>query len=229
MSRSYEIDMCHGPLLKQIIIFSVPLMLSGILQLLFNAADIIVVGRFTGSEALAAVGSTSSLINLLVNLFIGISVGANVLFGRFCGANDDKNASETVHTAICTAIYGGILMIFVGNILAEPMLQLMGTPSDVIDLATLYMRIYFVGMPGFMIYNFGAALLRTVGDTKRPLYFLTLAGIINVIFNLIFVIVFHLGVAGVAISTAMSECISAILVMRCLIQADGVLKLSKDW
>ena len=195
MSRSYEIDMCHGPLLKQIIIFSVPLMLSGILQLLFNAADIIVVGRFTGSEALAAVGSTSSLINLLVNLFIGISVGANVLFGRFCGANDDKNASETVHTAICTAIYGGILMIFVGNILAEPMLQLMGTPSDVIDLATLY---------------------------------LTLAGIINVIFNLIFVIVFHLGVAGVAISTAMSECISAILVMRCLIQADGVLKLSKD-
>ena len=228
MSRSYEIDMCHGPLLKQIIIFSVPLMLSGILQLLFNAADIIVVGRFTGSEALAAVGSTSSLINLLVNLFIGISVGANVLFGRFCGANDDKNASETVHTAICTAIYGGILMIFVGNILAEPMLQIMGTPSDVIDLSTLYMRIYFVGMPGFMIYNFGAALLRTVGDTKRPLYYLTFAGIINVIFNLIFVIVFHLGVAGVAISTAMSECISAILVMRCLIQADGVLKLSKD-
>ena len=216
MNKSYEIDMCHGPLLKQIIIFSVPLMLSGILQLLFNAADIIVVGRFTGSDALAAVGSTSSLINLLVNLFIGISVGANVLFGRFCGAHDDKNASETVHTAICTAIYGGIIMIFVGNIFARPLLELMGTPQNVI------------GMPGFMVYNFGAALLRTVGDTKRPLYYLTFAGIINVIFNLIFVIVFHLGVAGVAISTMMSECISAVLVLRCLIHADGVLKLSKD-
>ena len=183
--KKYEIDMCNGPLLKQIIIFAVPLMLSGILQLLFNAADIVVVGRFSGSDSLAAVGATSSLINLLVNLFIGISVGANVLFGRFCGAQDEKNASETVHTAICVAIYGGILMIFVGILLARPMLELMGTPENVISLSTIYMRIYFLGMPGFMIYNFGAALLRAVGDTRRPLYFLTVAGIINVIGNLI--------------------------------------------
>ena len=228
MSSKYTMDMCNGPLLKKIILFAIPLMLSGVLQLLFNAADVIVVGRFTGNEALAAVGSTSSLINLLINLFVGVSVGANVLLGKHIGARDEENASKTVHTAVTFALVVGIAMIFVGFFLSRPLLELMGTPQNVIDLSTIYMRIYFIGMPGFMVYNFGAALLRTVGDTKRPLYYLTFAGIINVIFNLIFVIVFHLGVAGVAISTAMSECISAILVMRCLIQADGVLKLSKD-
>lgn len=226
--KKYEIDMCNGPLLKQIIIFAVPLMLSGILQLLFNAADIVVVGRFSGSDSLAAVGATSSLINLLVNLFIGISVGANVLFGRFCGAQDEKNASETVHTAICIAIYGGILMIFVGILLARPMLELMGTPENVISLSTIYMRIYFLGMPGFMIYNFGAALLRAVGDTRRPLYFLTVAGIINVIGNLILVVGFNLGVAGVAISTTVSQYISGFFVLRCMYQDDGVLKIHRD-
>ena len=226
--KKYEIDMCNGPLLKQIIIFAVPLMLSGILQLLFNAADIVVVGRFSGSDSLAAVGATSSLINLLVNLFIGISVGANVLFGRFCGAQDEKNASETVHTAICVAIYGGILMIFVGILLARPMLELMGTPDNVISLSTIYMRIYFLGMPGFMIYNFGAALLRAVGDTRRPLYFLTVAGIINVIGNLILVVGFNLGVAGVAISTTVSQYISGFFVLRCMYQDDGVLKIHRD-
>lgn len=226
--KKYEIDMCNGPLLKQIIIFAVPLMLSGILQLLFNAADIVVVGRFSGSDSLAAVGATSSLINLLVNLFIGISVGANVLFGRFCGAQDEKNASETVHTAICIAIYGGILMIFVGILLARPMLELMGTPENVISLSTIYMRIYFLGMPGFMIYNFGAALLRAVGDTRRPLYFLTVAGIINVIGNLILVVGFNLGVAGVAISTTVSQYISGFFVLRCMHQDDGVLKIHRD-
>lgn len=226
--RKYEIDMCNGPLLKQIIIFAVPLMLSGILQLLFNAADIVVVGRFSGSDSLAAVGATSSLINLLVNLFIGISVGANVLFGRFCGAQDEKNASQTVHTAICVAIYGGILMIFVGILLARPMLELMGTPNNVIDLSTIYMRIYFLSMPGFMIYNFGAALLRAVGDTRRPLYFLTVAGIINVIGNLILVIGLNLGVAGVAISTATSQYISGFFVLRCMYQDDGILRIQRD-
>lgn len=226
--KRYEMNMCEGPLLKQIIIFAIPLMLSGILQLLFNAADIIVVGRFTGSESLAAVGSTTSLINLLVNLFIGISVGANVLFGRFCGAQDEKNASETAHTAICTAIYGGIIMIFVGLLVARPMLELMATPDNVIDLSTIYMRIYFLGMPGFMVYNFGAALLRAVGDTKRPLYFLTIAGIINVIFNLFFVLVCHLGVAGVAIATAISQYISAFFVLRCMYREEGVLKIQKE-
>ena len=220
--KKYEIDMCNGPLLKSLIVFAVPLMLSGILQLLFNAADIIVLGRFSGSDSMAAVGSTTSLINLLVNLFIGISVGANVLLGRYCGANDEKNASQTVHTAICTALYGGIIMIFVGIILARPLLELMGTPSNVIDLSTVYMRIYFVGMPGFMIYNFGAALLRAIGDTKRPLYFLTIAGIVNVFGNLFFVLILNLGVAGVA------QYMSAILVLRCMYKDDGILKIHKE-
>lgn len=227
MKRNYELDMCNGPLLSHIIIFALPLMLSGILQLLFNAADIIVVGRFTGSEALAAVGSTSSLINLLVNLFLGISVGGNVLMARYCGARDERNARETVHTAICISIIGGILMIFIGNLLARPLLEWMGTPADVIDLSVVYMRIYFLGMPAFITYDFGAALLRAVGDTRRPLYFLFAAGVINVIFNLIFVIVFHLGVAGVALATIISQTISALLVLICLIRSDGVLHLCK--
>ena len=217
--------MCHGPLFSKIIMFAIPLILSGVLQLLFNAADIVVVGRFTGSHALAAVGSTSSLINLLVNLFIGVSVGANVLLGKFCGAQDYKNASETVHTAIYIAIWGGVIMIFAGLILARPLLELMGTPMDVIDLSVLYMRIYFIGMPAFMIYNFGAAILRAVGDTKRPLYFLTVAGIVNVLFNLLFVIVFKMGVAGVALATIISETISAGLIILSLMQSDGILRL----
>lgn len=225
MSSKYTMDMCNGPLLKKIILFAIPLMLSGVLQLLFNAADVIVVGRFTGNEALAAVGSTSSLINLLINLFVGVSVGANVLLGKHIGARDEENASKTVHTAVTFALVVGIAMIFVGFFLSRPLLELMGTPKDVINLSVLYMRIYFVGMPAFMFYNFGAALLRAVGDTKRPLYFLTLAGIINVIFNLIFVIVFHMGVAGVALATIISEGISAFLVFLCLKGADGVLHL----
>ena len=217
--------MCHGPLFSKIIMFAIPLILSGVLQLLFNAADIVVVGLFTGSHALAAVGSTSSLINLLVNLFIGVSVGANVLLGKFCGAQDYKNASETVHTAIYIAIWGGVIMIFAGLILARPLLELMGTPMDVIDLSVLYMRIYFIGMPAFMIYNFGAAILRAVGDTKRPLYFLTVAGVVNVLFNLLFVIVFKMGVAGVALATIISETISAGLIILSLMQSDGILRL----
>lgn len=225
MSSKYTMDMCNGPLLKKIILFAIPLMLSGVLQLLFNAADVIVVGRFTGNEALAAVGSTSSLINLLINLFVGVSVGANVLLGKHIGARDEENASKTVHTAVTFALVVGIAMIFVGFFLSRPLLELMGTPEDVINLSVLYMRIYFVGMPAFMFYNFGAALLRAVGDTKRPLYFLTLAGIINVIFNLIFVIVFHMGVAGVALATIISEGISAFLVFLCLKGSDGVLHL----
>lgn len=228
MARSYEMDMTKGSLFKKIILFSIPLILSGILQLLFNAADVVVVGRFSGHTALAAVGSTTSLINLLVNLFIGISVGANVLLGQYIGADDFKNAQETVHTAICFALVGGVLMIFVGYFLSYPLLELMGTPNDVIDLSVLYIRIYFGGMPFFMLYNFGAALLRAVGDTKRPLYFLMVAGIINVIFNLIFVIVFSMGVAGVAIATVMSQCVSATLVLLCLKGASGPLCLHKD-
>lgn len=221
MKKSYEMDMCSGPLLSKILIFSIPLMLSGILQLLFNAADIVVVGRFSGSQALAAVGSTSALINLVINLFIGVSIGANVVVARYYGAKDTEGISRTVHTAILTAIVGGVFLIFLGLLLARPMLEWTGTPEDVIDQSTLYMRIYFLGMPAFMVYNFGAAILRAIGDTKRPLYFLSLSGVINIIFNLIFVIVFHMGVAGVALATIISQIISAILILICLTQMDG--------
>ncbi len=229
MNKNYEIDMCNGPIFNRIIIFALPLILSGILQLFFNAADIIVVGRFAGSQSLAAVGATSSLINLLINLFIGLSVGANVLLGRYIGAKEDKNASETVHTAIYTAFYGGILMILVGYLLSKPLLQLMGTPNDVINLSTIYMRIYFMGMPAFMVYNFGAALLRTVGDTRRPLYFLLIAGIVNIFLNLFTVIVLNMGVAGVALATISSQLVSAILVIQCLRNSKGVLKLKREY
>ncbi len=220
-ARSYEIDMCNGPLLKKILIFYIPLMLSGVLQLLFNAADIVVVGRFAGSQALAAVGSTSALINLLVNLFIGLSVGANVLVARFYGAGLKRDLSEMVHTAVMTSFVAGCFLVVVGIAIAGPALRLMGTPDDVIAQSILYMQIYFAGMPATMSYNFGAAVLRAVGDTKRPLYYLLIAGVINVVLNLIFVIVFHMGVAGVAIATVVSQVVSALLVLRCLIKTDS--------
>ena len=221
MKKSYEMDMCSGPLLSKILIFSIPLMISGILQLLFNAADIVVVGRFTGSEAMAAVGSTSALINLIINLFVGISVGANVVVARNYGARDYDGVHGAVHTSVLTALIGGVFLIFVGIALARPLLELMGTPDNVIDQSVLYMRIYFVGMPSFMLYNFGSAILRAIGDTKRPLYFLILAGVINVFLNLFFVIVFHMGVAGVALATIISQTVSAILVLLCLMKMEG--------
>lgn len=221
--RSYQIDMCKGPIFKKLIVFAIPLILSSCLQLLFNAADIIVVGRFTGSQALAAVGSTSALINLLVNLFVGISVGANVVLGKYIGAKDEENASKTVDTAMFISIFGGIFMVFVGYFLSKPLLELMATPEDVINMSVLYMRIYFVGMPVSMLYNFGAAILRSIGDTQRPLYFLLVSGIINIIFNLGFVIIFHMGVAGVALATIISEAISAILILICLKRMEGPL------
>lgn len=227
MKRSYEMNMCEGPIFKKLIIFAIPLMLSGILQLLFNAADIVVVGRFSGSHALAAVGSTSSLINLLINLFIGVSIGSNVLVGRYYGANDYDNIEKSVHTSILTAAIGGIAMIFVGICLARPLLELMGTPENVIDLSVIYMRIYFLGMPAFMIYNFGAAILRAVGDTKRPLYFLFVSGVVNVLFNLFFVIVLQMGVAGVALATIISQVISAVLIILSLMKSDGALRLER--
>ncbi len=225
MKKSYEMDMVNGPLLRNILLYAFPLMLSGILQLLFNAADIIVVGRFAGSQALAAVGSTGSLINLLINLFIGVSIGTNVLVARYYGAHDVEGIEETVNTSIITAAVGGIVLIFIGFFASGPLLQLMGTPADVIEQATLYMRIYFAGMPAFMVYNFGAAILRSVGDTRRPLYFLIIAGVINVVLNMIFVVIFHMDVAGVALATIASQLVSAILVMRCLLQSEGALHL----
>ena len=224
-SKKYEIDMCNGPLLGKIMVFYIPLMLSGILQLLFNAADIVVVGRFAGNEALAAVGSTGSLTNLIVNLFIGLSVGANVLVARFYGAGQDGELKEMVQTAIATALAGGVILVFLGFFISGPALGWMGTPEDVIQHSVLYMRIYFAGMPFMMVYNFGSAVLRAVGDTKRPLYYLLIAGVVNVVLNLIFVIVFSMGVAGVAAATVVSQAISAALVVQCLILTDSAYRL----
>ncbi len=213
--------MCTGALLPKLCAFAFPLALSSILQLLFNAADIVVVGKFAGNTALAAVGSTGALINLIVNLFIGLSVGTNVLVARYYGSGQRKELRETVHTSIATSLVAGVILIFLGFFLAKPLLALMGSPADVIDQATLYMQIFFLGMPANMLYNFGAAVLRSVGDTKRPLYFLLLAGVVNVILNLLFVICFHLGVAGVAIATIISQYISAVLVFICLLRSNG--------
>lgn len=227
-AKNYEIDMCNGPIFTKIILFALPLMASGILQLLFNAADIIVVGRFAGSESLAAVGSTSALINLLVNVFIGLSVGANVLVARYYGGQNRKDLEETVHTSMVVAAVGGVILIAAGVLLAAPLLELMGTPEDVLPLAVLYMKIFFVGMPATLIYNFGSAVLRAVGDTRRPLYFLFAAGVINVILNLFFVIVFSMGVAGVALATVISQCISALLIVQCLMRSDADYRLRPD-
>ena len=220
-TSKYEIDMCNGSILDKLVSFSIPLMLSGILQLLFNAVDIIVVGQFTGNEALAAVGSTTALINVFVNLFIGISLGARVLAARFYATGQEKEMTETVHTSITLALISGIAMGIIGVIAAKGALELMDTPDNVLNLSTLYMRIYFMGMPFFMLYNYGAAILRAVGDTKRPLLFLIISGATNVLLNLLLVIQFHLGVAGVAIATVISQCISCILVLRCLYLSDG--------
>ena len=213
--------MCSGSIMDKLISFSLPLMLSGVLQLMFNAVDIVVVGRFSGSQALAAVGSTTALINLFTNLFIGISLGANVLAARFFASGKAREMSETVHTAISLAAISGIIMAFAGLLFSRLALELMGTPSDVIDQSSLYMKIYFIGMPFFMLYNYGAAILRAIGDTKRPLFYLIISGCINAALNMILVIVFHLGVAGVAIATVISQMLSCILVLKCLYQSEG--------
>lgn len=219
--NKYEIDMCNGTIMDKLITFSVPLMLSSVLQLMFNAVDIIVVGRFSGSQALAAVGSTTALINIFVNLFIGISLGANVLAARFYALELKKEMSETVHTAITFALISGIVVAVLGVTLARFALEIMATPEDVINKSVLYMRIYFCGMPFFMLYNYGAAVLRAVGDTKRPLLFLMISGVVNAVLNLFLVIVFHLDVAGVGIATVISQCISCILVLRCLYHTES--------
>ena len=216
-SNKYEIDMCNGSIMDKLVSFALPLMLSGILQLMFNAVDIIVVGRFSGSEALAAVGSTTALINVFTNLFLA---------ARFFAAGRKEEMSETVHTSITLALISGILMAFVGLVFSKGALELMGTPEDVIGLSTLYMRIYFMGMPFFMLYNYGAAILRAVGDTKRPLYFLIIAGVINAGLNMVLVIVFGLGVAGVGIATVFSQMVSCVLVLTCLCRTEGSYKLS---
>lgn len=225
MARSREIDMTNGPLLGKIIQFAIPLALSSMLQLLFNAADVIVVGQFAGSTALAAVGSTGALVNLLVNVFMGVSIGANVMVARARGAGDYKGVHETVHCAMLISVILGAMVAVLGFFVSGFALGLMGSPADVKPLATLYLRIYFLGMPANLVYNFGAAILRAIGDTKRPLYILTAAGVANVLLNLVLVIVFHMGVAGVAIATVFSQVISAVLVVLCLLNAEGAYKL----
>ena len=220
-NSKYEIDMCNGSIMDKLISFSLPLMLSGILQLMFNAVDIIVVGRFSGKQALAAVGSTTALINVFTNLFIGISLGANVLAARFYAMGKSKEMSETVHTSITLAMVSGVIMAFVGVLFARGALELMGTPDDVIDKSALYMRIYFMGMPFFMLYNYGAAILRAIGDTKRPLLFLIISGLINAALNMFFVIYLHMSVEGVAIATVISQLISCVLVLWCLYKSEG--------
>ena len=226
MNSSKKIDMTHGPLLGKLIIFTIPIILSGVLQLLFNAADVIVVGRFAGEASLAAVGSTNSLINLMTNLFIGMSVGANVCAAQFYGAGQEKDVKKTVHTSVAFSIICGFILIFIGLFLAKPILEIMGSPEDVIGLATLYVRIYFLAMPAIMLYNFLAAILRAAGDTTHPLIFLTVAGVVNVILNLILVIVFNLGVAGVAIATVTSNYISCGMLIVFFTRQEDALKLN---
>lgn len=218
--------MTTGPLLGKMIRFALPLMLSGILQLLYNAADLAVVGQFAGKEALAAVGATGSLTNLLTNLFLGMSLGASVVMARARGAKDPEACSHAVHTAITLAGIGGIVLLVIGVLFSGTFLTWMDTPADVLPGATLYMQIYFAGMPFTILYNFSAGILRAVGDTKRPLYFLTLAGLVNVGLNLVFVIVFHMGVAGVALATIIAQAISMMLVLRVLLHGTPDMRLN---
>ena len=223
--RNYEMDLCSGTMLPKILRFTLPLVLTGVLQLLYNAADVVVVGQFVGEEALAAVGSTGALINLIINVFMGLGVGASVVIARAYGAGDYKAVHQGVHTAILVAAISGVVVGIAGFFLARPLLQLMDNPDNVIDGATLYMKIYFLGMPANMLYTFGASILRAVGDTKRPLYYLSLSGLVNVGLNLFLVIVCHLGVEGVAIATVASQIVSMVLVLTCLMRSEGLIRL----
>lgn len=225
MKKSHSIDMCNGSLADKILLFALPLMSSSLLQLLFNAADVVVVGRFAGKEALAAVGSNTSLINLTINLFVGLSVGTNVVVSRDLGAGRYDNVGRSVHTAMTLALASGIGMMIFGVVMVRQLLEWMSSPTDVIDLATVYLRIYFLGMPANLVYNFGAAILRAQGDTQRPLYFLTFAGVVNVLLNLVFVIALQMDVAGVALATIIAQYISAALVVRCMMREQGPLRL----
>lgn len=225
MARSNQIDMTQGAIFSKLLVFSIPLILSSLLQLLFNAADVIVVGRYVGSNALAAVGSTAPLINLLVNFFLGISIGSNVVAANFFGAENKKDVGRTVHTSYVVSFIGGIILTFVGVAFTSKILVLMGSPDDVLPLSSLYLKIYFGGITPTIVYNFGSALLRAKGDTKRPLYILFAAGVINVILNLIFVICFGLGVAGVSLATVISQTFSAVLVTAILMKEKDEFKL----
>ncbi|MGN1316231.1 MAG: MATE family efflux transporter [Acutalibacteraceae bacterium] len=225
MNRRGILDMTTGPYFKKIIFFSFPLILTGVLQLIYNAADIMVIGRFAGSVSLAAVGSTSSLVNLILNLFIGLSTGSGVVCARLIGANDDKGVRKCVHTAMAMSIVSGVFVGILGFLISGPILKLMDTPTDILHLASLYLKIYFLGAPGSLVFNFGASIIRSTGDTKRPLFILAFSGIVNVLLNLVLVTVFHLNVAGVAIATITAQYISAVAVVLRLLHLENSCRL----
>lgn len=229
MKKTYTMDLCEGSILKKLLLFALPLIASSVLQLFFNAADVIVVGQFAGDNSLAAVGSNGSIINLLTNVFMGLSIGANVLVARYFAAKEEEPLRKTVHTAITVSVICGALLAVVGALAAKQLLIWMQSPAEVIDLATVYLRIYFLGSPAMLLYNFGAAILRGVGDTKRPLYYLSFAGVVNVVLNLIFVVFFKMDVAGVALATVISQCVSALLVVRCLMREESAIRLMKEY
>lgn len=216
IKSSQTIDMVNGPLLKNIFLFSVPLMLTNFLQMFFNAADTVIVGKFAGQQALAAVGATGSICFLLMSIFNGLSMGSNVIIAQLIGSQNHERIEKAVHTAMLMSAISGAFLACVGGVLSKPLLQMMDTPSDIIDLSTLYMRIYFIGSFFMMIYNFGASILRSKGDTQRPLYFLAFSGVLNVLLNVFFVVVFKMSVAGVALATAISQALSAFLVCNAL-------------
>ncbi len=219
ITRTKDTDMCNGPIVGKILLFALPIMAMNILQLLFNAADMIVVGRFSGKEALAAVGATGSIINLIVNLFMGLSVGTSVIVAQDYGAGRQESISKSVHTSIAVSMIGGCFVMLLGLLLCNPLLNMIGTPGDIIDLSSLYLRIYFIGLPASMVYNFGAAILRAVGDSRRPMYYLLIAGIVNVILNLFFVLALNMSVDGVAWATVISQYLSMLLILRSLMRS----------
>lgn len=223
-----QIDMLHGPLLKKILIFSLPLAASSVLQQLFNSIDIAVVGRFVGSEALAAVGANSPIISLLINLFLGVSMGANAVISNQIGAGNEEGVRRSVGTVSVLALGSGIFLMVFGFLVARPILVLIDTPAEVVDMAALYLKVYFLGMPFFMIFNFGAAILRSKGDTRRPLYILVVAGVVNTALNLFFVLCLGMGVEGVAIATGVANGLSAVMVVGILMKQEGALRLRLD-
>lgn len=234
VSRNHDMDMCSGPLFSKMIIFTLPILAMNILQLLFNFADMIVVGRFRGSDALAAVGATATLIFLIINLFIGLSVGTSVIVAQEYGAGRGAAVSKSVHTSIAVSIIGGLLVMVLGLILCKPLLIVMGTPEDIIHMSITYMRIFFLGVPAIMVYSFGAAVLRAIGDSRHPMYYLIITGIVNVLLNLFFVVVLHMSVDGVAWATVISQYISVALILVCLYKWDGAIRfiprqLRIDW
>jgi len=233
--KKRHIDIANGPLLSNMLLFALPIMFMNILQLMFNASDMIVVGRFAGKEALAAVGATGSLINLLVNLFMGLSAGTSVIVSQEYGADRHMDVRRSVHTSLSISIIAGLIVMVIGIVFCKPLLEMMGTPEDIIDLSVLYMKIYFLGIPATMIYNFGSAILRAVGDSRRPTYYLFISGVVNVILNVIFVVGFHMSVDGVAWPTTITQYLAAVLVLICLYRSHGSirfipkqLKISKD-